>query len=104
MKANYIKPKTNYAQAVDANKQYRRMITRRLMMAVALTLNDICGFGTVRIVRVLKGLAEIITGYAVFSAEMTKDMAAELRDRGIELPAELLGEDKEARSENRLHT
>ena len=104
MKANYIKPKTNYAQAVEADKQNRQMITRRLMMAVALTLSDICGFGTVRIVRVLRGLAEIITGYAVFSTAMTKDMAAELKGRGIVLPAELLGEDKEARNENRLHT
>lgn len=96
MKANYDKPKTDYALAVEANKQYRRMIVTRLFMAVALVLNDICGFGTVRIVRVLKGLAEIINGYAVFSATMNKDMAAELLDRGIELPAELLGEDKES--------
>lgn len=94
MKANLIKKPTPYQQAVDATKQHRQMITRRLMMAVALTLSDICGFGTVRIVRVLRGLAEIINGYAVFSAEMNRDMAAELKDRGIELPAELLGEDK----------
>lgn len=96
MKCNTQREKTLYAQAVEANKQHRQTITRRLMVAVALTLSDICGFGTVRIVRVLRGLAEIINGYAVFSAEMTKDMAAELRDRGIELPAELLGEDKGA--------
>ena len=93
MKANYDKPKTNYAQSVDANKQYRRMIVTRLFMAVALTLSDICGFGTVRIVRVLRGLAEIINGYAVFSAEMSKDMAAELRDRGIVLPDEFIFEE-----------
>ena len=86
MKANYDKPKTKYAQAVEANKQYRRMITRRLMMAVALALSDICGFGTVRITRVLAALAEILEGYSVYDADYTADMAAELRDRGIVLP------------------
>lgn len=93
MKANLIKQPTLYKQAVDANKQYRQMITRRLMMAVALALSDICGFGTVRIVRILRGLTEIINGYAVFSATMNKDMAAELRNRGIELPAEFTTEE-----------
>lgn len=97
MKANLIKQPTLYKQAVDANKQYRKMITRRLMMAVALVLSDVCGFGTVRIVRVLKGLAEIINGYAVFSATMNRDMATELLDRGIELPDEFMFEEsKEA--------
>jgi hypothetical protein len=97
MKANYESPATKYAQAVELNKQYRRMISTRLFMAVALTLSDVCGWGTVRIVRVLKGLAEIIHGYAVFSATMNKDMAAELKDRGIELPDEFVFEEsKEA--------
>lgn len=93
MKANYSKLPTQYAQAVNDNKKYRRMIVTRLFMAVALVLNDICGFGTVRIVRVLKGLAEIINGYAIFSATMNKDMAAELADRGIVLPDEFIFEE-----------
>lgn len=97
MKANYSKLPTQYAQAVNDNKKYRRMIVTRLFMAVALVLNDICGFGTVRIVRILRGLAEIINGYAVLSATMNKDMAAELKDRGIVLPEEFIFEgDKEA--------
>ena len=83
MKANYIKPKTNYAQSVNANKQDRRMITRRLMMGTALALSDICGYGTVRVTRVLEALAEILEGYSVYDTDYTADMAAELRERGI---------------------
>ncbi len=71
------------------------MIVTRLFMAVALALSDIRGYGTVRIVRVLKGLAEIINGYAIYSATMNKDMAAELRDRGIVLPPEYMFEEDE---------
>lgn len=93
MKANYESPQTKYAQAVELNKQYRRMISTRLFMAVALTLSDVCGLGTVRIVRVLRGLAEIIHGYAVWEATANCDMRAELKDRGIELPDEFLFDD-----------
>lgn len=92
MKANYSSPETKYAHAVEINKQYRRMISTRMFLAVALTLSDVCGFGTVRIVRVLRGLAEIIHGYAAFSATMNRDMAAELLGRGIELPDEFMFE------------
>lgn len=97
MKANYSKLPTQYAQAVNDNKKYRRMIVTRLFMAVALVLSDVCGFGTVRIVRILRGLAEIVNGYAVFSATMNKDMAAELAERNIVLPDEFMFEEsKEA--------
>ncbi len=95
MKCNTQREKTLYAQAVDVNKKYRRMIVTRLFMSVALVLSDVLGFGTVRIVRVLRGLAEIINGYAVFSATMNKDMAAELKDRGIVLPDEFMFDSKE---------
>jgi hypothetical protein len=86
MKANVPIQQTLYKQAVNANTKYRQMVSRRVMMATALMLSDLFGFGQVRVLRALKGLAEIFDGYAVYSEHMNKDMAAELRDRGIELP------------------
>lgn len=86
MKANLPMQQTLYKQAVNANIKYRQMVSRRIMMATALMLSDLFGFGPVRINRALKGLAEIFDGYSVYAETMNKDMAAELRDRGIELP------------------
>jgi hypothetical protein len=100
MRANYEKPKTPYKFIEDANKKYHKKITRRLMMATALTLSDICGFGNVRINRVMKGLSEIIDGYAVYSHRMNKDMAKELSDRGIVLPGITDVEDPDAVEES----
>ena len=100
MRANYENQKTPYKFIEDANKKYRKKITRRLMMSVALTLSDICGFGNVRVNRVIRGLAEIINGYAIYSNKMNKDMAAELKDRGITLPGITDVEDPDADEES----
>lgn len=66
--------------------------------ATALALNDVCGFGTVRIKRVLNAISEIINGYdnecftskerrigAVDVEKSANAMKAELSDRGIVL-------------------
>lgn len=93
MRANLTKHPTPYRMMVDANKQYRQMVSRRIMMATALMLSDLFGFGNARVNRALKGLAEIINGYAVFSATMNRDMANELWERGIDLPEEFTTEE-----------
>ena len=83
MKANYNHPQSAYKQAAAAAAQARQGLTRRLMMGTALALSDVCGYGTVRVTRVLEALAEILEGYSVYDTDYTADMAAELRERGI---------------------
>lgn len=64
--------------------------------ATALALNDVCGFGTVRIKRVLNAISEIVNGYdsecftakerrigAVDVEKSANAMKAELESRGI---------------------
>lgn len=86
MKCNIMKPLTKYknAQLIDYNN--RLMVTKRFYMAIALAMNDIWHHHNKRINRTLTGISEILNGYGVFAEHMERDMSAELKLRGIEIP------------------
>lgn len=78
--------------------ELRALISDRYFYAVALALNDVCGFGEKRIIRVINAFGEIIMGYsdetyspkerrnhAEDMKKMAENMKQELLKRGIDL-------------------
>ena len=75
----------------------RKAVTERSMYAIALALNDVRGYGNVRINRVLAAWAEIVNGYSdeAYGGKDSEDMERmndalrqELKNRGIEIEFE----------------
>jgi len=78
MKANI--PGTKRAEAIN-----RQIMLEVFIYAIALVLNDVLHFGPKRIQRIIKGLSEVLEGYAdQDGATIVDGMKAELKNRGLE--------------------